>query len=280
MAKSISKIKVSYSSLPPSERKAADYVLKNTDKVIYYSVSELADKSGVSDSTIIRFCKNIGFTGYQEFKLSLAQDLVIPYKNIDENINYDDSLETLVEKISFSNKQAISDCAGVIDISELRKAVTAITESRKVEFYGVGSSGNTCADAKYKFLRIGILCDYITDSHLQAMSASTLTDRDVVVGISQSGSTKDVVHSCKTAKEAGARVICITSHEKSPITQVADIKLLTTAKELPLASGNLSSKIAQLYIIDLLFTGVTLELNQKAINNIEKTAKSVINKLY
>ena len=267
-------------SLPPSEKKVADYVLDNPDKIIYLSVSELADDVDVSDSTIIRFCKNVGFKGYQEFKLFVAQDLVVPIENINEDIQLDDDLETIVNKIGFTNKKAIEETLSITNLKALQEAIDAIVKARKLEFYGVGASGITGHDAKYKFLRIGKDVDCYTDAHLQAMSAATLSDQDVVVGVSHSGSTKDVVDSCTVAHEAGATVICITGHNRSPITKVADIKLLTATRERPLASGALRSKIAQLQVLDMLYTGVSLQIQDQTMEYTEKTAKAVLDKLY
>ncbi len=276
----IPKIRSEYKSLPPSEVKVADYVLENPEEIIYLSVSELATAVDVSDSTIIRFCKDVGFKGYQEFKLFIAQDLVVTIENINEDISSDDDLKTLAQKITYSNKQAIDETMSVLNLEDLEKAINQIAEADKVQFFGVGASGITACDAKYKFLRIGKNVDCYTDAHLQAMSAATLDENDLVVGISHSGSTKDVVDSCKIASEAGATVICITGHNKSPITKVADIKLLTATKEGPLGSGALRSKIAQLHMLDLIFTGVSLKLKDQTIEYTEKTAKAVIDKLY
>lgn len=276
----IPKIRSEYKSLPPSEVKVADYVLKNPEEIIYLSVSELATAVDVSDSTIIRFCKDVGFKGYQEFKLFIAQDLVVTIENINEDISSDDDLKTLSQKITYSNKQAIDETMSVLNLEDLEKAIDQIAKAEKIQFFGVGASGITACDAKYKFLRIGKNVDCYTDAHLQAMSAATLNKKDLVVGISHSGSTKDVVDSCKIASDAGATVICITGHNKSPITKVADIKLLTATKEGPLGSGALRSKIAQLHMLDLIFTGVSLKLKEQTIEYTEKTAKAVIDKLY
>lgn len=276
----IPKIRSEYKSLPPSEVKVADYVLENPEEIIYLSVSELATAVDVSDSTIIRFCKDVGFKGYQEFKLFIAQDLVVTIENINEDISSDDDLKTLSQKITYSNKQAIDETMSVLNLEDLERAINKIAEADKIQFFGVGASGITACDAKYKFLRIGKNVDCYTDAHLQAMSAATLSKNDLVVGISHSGSTKDVVDSCKIASEAGATVICITGHNKSPITKIADIKLLTATKEGPLGSGALRSKIAQLHMLDLIFTGVSLKLREQTIEYTEKTAKAVIDKLY
>jgi len=274
------RVRAAYPSLTSAQQKVADYALEHPEKVIYSSVSELAEDCGISVGTVVRFCQAVGFQGYQEFKLILSRDIVSRTEDIHEDVTPDDDLESLAAKVSYANAQAINDSLRALDPSELRQAVDAIINARKVELYGVGASGFAAGTAKYKFLRIGILCDAYTDSHLQAMSAATLTAQDVAIGFSYSGSTKDVIHSLSLAKEAGATVICITNFANSPITQLSDAKLLTASRETPLGSGALRSSIAQLHILDILFTAVAMRLHKKVLEFGEKTAKAVVDKLY
>mgnify|MGYP000989619977 FL=1 len=274
------KIRSVYAHLAPAEQKVAKYVLENGEQVIYMSVTQLAEVSGVGESTVIRFCQNAGFSGYQELKLVLARDFVEPDHHISEGITSTDSLAVMAKKVVYANAKALEDTFKVLDLEQLETAITAITRARKVEFYGVGASGVTAVDAKYRFMRLGVLCDAFTDSHMQAMSAMTLQPVDVAVGISFSGSTKDVVASLTNAKERGATVICITAYDRSPIARVADVKLIAASSETPLGSGSLRSKIAQLYILDVLYTGVALRLGAVGQRYNELTAEAVLDKLY
>lgn len=274
------RVRTAYPSLTPAQRKVADYTLEHPEKVIYAPVSQLAEDCDVSVGTVVRFCQAIGFQGYQEFKLILSRDIVGQTEDIHEDINPEDNLLALATKISHANAQAVNDSFKALDLGELERAVDAIIRAKKVEFYGVGASGVAAEAAKYKFLRIGIPCDAYTDSHMQAMSAATLTAQDVAVGFSYSGSTKDVIHSLSVAKEAGATVICITNFAHSPITRLADARLLTASRETPLGSGALRSSIAQLHILDILFTAVAMRLHEQVLDFGEKTAKAVVDKLY
>lgn len=276
----LARIRSVCSSLAPAEQKVAHYVLENYKEVIYLSVTQLAESSGVGESTVIRFCQNAGFRGYQELKLVLARDLVEPEENISEGITYQDSLEMMVKKVSYANQKVLEDTFEIMDLEELQKAIDSIVRARKVEFYGVGASGVTALDAKNRFMRLGVLCDAAVDSHVQIMSAAMLGPEDVALGISFSGSTKDVVESLAKAKERGATVICITAYARSPIAKVADIKLMTASNETPLGSGSLRSKIAQLHILDLLYTGLALRLGQKGRYFTDLTAEAVVDKLY
>jgi transcriptional regulator, RpiR family len=168
----------------------------------------------------------------------------------------------------------------VISMEELQKAIEAIINARHIEIYGVGASGYTALDVMYKFKRIGLQVNAYIDPHIQSMSASLLQKNDVALAISFSGSTRDTVDTVETAKKSGATVICITNHGKSPIAKLADVVLLSSVRETPLQSGALSSKIAHLHIADLLYTGVTMKIKEKAVENINKTAAAVLNKLY
>ncbi|HEY8362173.1 MAG TPA: MurR/RpiR family transcriptional regulator [Tissierellaceae bacterium] len=276
----ILKIRSVYNSLTKAEKKVADYVLENAENVIYFSITELAEKCGTGETTIVRFCRRIGLSGFQEFKLNIAKEIVEPETSIHENISFNDTLDILVQKVTTENTMALSNTVKLLSMGELEKAVDAMVNARKIQFYGVGASGYTALDAKYKFMRLGLNVDANLDAHIQAISAVNLTCEDVAVGISFSGSTKDTVETCRLAKEAGAKVICITNYARSPITSVADIVLLTSAKETPLRSGALTSKIAQLHILDILYTAVAVKLKDKAIQELNKTAKAVLEKLY
>ena len=273
-------IRSHYPSLTPAEQRVADFILNDPGKVIYMSVTELAEKCDVGDGTVVRFAHDIGLSGYQELKLILSRDLSNSFEYVLEDVSPEDSLEDIVRKITNRNLRAIADTTQLISIDSLNRAIEAIYKARRVEFYGVGASGFTALEAKYKFLRIGILCDALTDPHLQAMSASTLNSRDVAIGVSHSGATKDTVDSIKVAKNAGATTICITNFARSPITEFTDIVLLTASPEAPLASGAIRSIVSQLHVLDLLFTGVAMRLGEQALKYTEMTAQSVLNKLY
>ncbi|HEU5141316.1 MAG TPA: MurR/RpiR family transcriptional regulator, partial [Bacillales bacterium] len=155
-----------------------------------------------------------------------------------------------------------------------------IDSARSVQFFGVGTSGLTALDAKNRFIRIGRQVDAIVDPHIQSMTAATLTKDDVAIGISVSGSTHDTVNTLKIARDNGAFVIAITYYLRSPITKLADIVLPGGEKESPLEGGSLAAKISQLYVIDLLCTGLALKNIDKSEKMREKTARAVVNKIY
>lgn len=264
-----------YPSLTNSEQKVATFVQRNLGKVIYYSVTDLADEAGVGETTVLRFCRKIGLKGYQEFKLTIAQNLSESESDQDNS-----DASNFVQSIRGNTIKAIENTASMIIEDDLEAAIELMNNARTISFFGVGTSGITAMDAKSRLLRIGRSSEAITDSHLQAMSAATLTAEDVVVGISISGSTRDTLESLEIAKIAGAKIIAITYYSRSPITQFADIVLLAGAKESPLEGGSLTAKISQLFVVDLLCTGLALQTKDRSLEMNRKTAKAVVNKIY
>jgi DNA-binding MurR/RpiR family transcriptional regulator len=269
-----------YNSLTNAEQKVADYVLSNTEATVYSSVTDLAEMAGVGETTVIRFCRKLGYRGYQEFKLSVAQDLVSPSENVHGKIEPTDDVETISKKITSFNSKALVDTQALLNKSQLQKATEALIKGRKIYFFGVGSSGITASDAKYRFMRLGFNVDYASDSHIIAMNSALVTEDDVVIGISSSGSTKDLVDAIRIAKSNGAFVICLTNHARSPITNYADAILLASSRETPLQGGAFSSKLAQIHVLDILSTLVAIQRKDDTFSSIEKTAKAVVEKMY
>jgi len=268
-----------YNSLTKSEQKVADVVLNETERVIYSTVSDLADYCGVGDATVLRFCRKVGYRSYQSFKLDLAKEIAnadTGALNLEESeIKTDDTVEDIVRKTLNSNIFAINETLSLLDIKEIDKASDFIVKARKVCFFGAAVSQITAQDAVYKFLRIGIEASTYSDYHVQLMQASLLTPDDVAVGISFTGSTKDTYDVLKCAKDAGAKIISITHHAKSPITRISDIVLLHGSKEGPLEGGLIPSKVSQLVVIDALYNAVFSKIKETASIKKEITSKAV-----
>ncbi len=265
-------------SLSPAEQHLAATILADPEKILYMSVHQLAEASGVSAGTAVRFCQMLGYAGFAQFKLVLAADLVAPARTVMGEIQPNDDVRAIAEKIAAGNTQAIADTMRVFDVNAMSRAVVVVAQARRLEFYAVGASGVVAVDAKYKFKRIGLLVDTIADPHQQAMSASTMTPADVAVAITYSGDTKDIVDSMTIAKQAGATTIAITAHSRSHVANLSDVVLLTGPMETPLASGTIRSTIAQLHVLDVLFAGVIQQHTARALQAIEQTADAVASK--
>ena len=274
------KISSYYNSLTKTEKKVADFVLANTNEVIYFSITELADKADVGESTVLRFSRKLGFSGFQDFKLSVAQDQIQPLNYQDEEIQQADDMKLIINKVIKKQINSIEGNLQLLDDKSIEKAVNIILQSNTVTFFGVGSSGLTANQASSSMLRIGIKCDYKQDAHFQAMSASLLTEEDCVIGMSVSGSTKDTIYNLEIAKKAGVKIICITHNGKSPITKLADVVLLISGKENPLEGSSLLSQLAQLSCVDILCTAINNQRNNESKLFRELTAKALSEKLF
>jgi DNA-binding MurR/RpiR family transcriptional regulator len=266
--------------LKPAERSIAEFVLAHPEKVIYMSVSELGREVEVGDSTVIRFCRALGYEGYQEFKLRLAQDLVEPVKFIHEKIGFQDTAAELVQKIFQTNLKAVENTQRSLDPAMVERAAEKLARATRIDFYGSGYSAYSALDAKSKFLRLGLVADAFADGHMQAMAASALGATAVAVGISHTGTSRDVVDALSIARAQGASTIAITNFSPSPITRGVDAVLLTASAETPFGGEVLTSRIAQLCVIDVISVAVAIRLGEPCLEFIHRASEAVKNKRY
>jgi RpiR family transcriptional regulator, carbohydrate utilization regulator len=258
-------------NLPPVARRIADFILKNREDVIHMSITEVAEKADVSEGSIVALCQQLGVKGFQGLKIDLAQGLVEPIKFIHEDLKRNDDIGTVVEKVFQSDIQALTDTLAVLDTKALGRAVEAILAAAWVEIYGIGSSAPVANDAYHRMIRLGLNCKVVTDSHAQAVSASQLTPKATVLTISHSGSTIETVAATRLAKEAGATTICITNFGKSPIQAHSDIILYTAARETRFRTEAMTSRIAELAIVDALNAGIALANYERSLKTIQRT---------
>lgn len=280
MGKTLLSIRSHLNGLTKTEQKVAKFILENAQDVIYHSVTELAERADVGETTVLRLCRKLKFHGFQDFKLSLAQDLVKPSDRLYHEVTEEDDAATLNRKVISMHIETLEQTSELVNPDQLEKAISLLHQATNISFFGVGSSGLTAQLAAHSFSRIGKNSIARSDTHFQAMSASLMRKGDVAVGLSISGSTKDTIDNLNLAKKAGAQIIVITSNARSPITKLADIVLLMVARENPLQGSSLSAKTAQLVLIDILNVGVSLKIKEEALKYREMTAKAISEKLY
>lgn len=268
-------IRNNYGHFSDKERLIADFILKYPDKVIHYTINQISEKLSIADSTVFRFCKRIGFKGFQSMKIALAAEVVAPIDNINEKIEEKDSIGVISEKIFRSNIKTIEDTLQIQDENLIIKAVNAIMKADRVHFFGSGGSAIVALDAYHKFIRSGINANADLDSHLQIMSASQMKDKDLAVLISLSGSTKDLLDISQVLKNNKVPILAITNFAKSYLAERADIALYTVADETDFRLEVLSSRIAQLSIIDALYTNVMILRKELGRCALQKMRESV-----
>jgi len=274
-------IRSRYNSFTNTERKVADFVIKNTQEVISMSITDLAYACEVGESSVFRFCKSLDLRGYQQFKIALAHSLTLDNEmpQLSDEITMDDTIEELSAKILKATVSALTETEKLINPEDVSKTVDMFIEAKRIHFFGVGASLMTALEAKNKFMRITNKAECSIDSHLQIMSAALMTEKDVAVLISYSGSTKDMIEVAQVVQETGAKVITLTRFAKSPLTTYSDITLLCGANEGPLQGGSLTAKISQLYLLDVLYAEYFKRTDKQSITNKDKTAQSVIDKM-
>ncbi len=267
-------------SLSAAAQRIIDYILAHREDVVHMSVTEVADAVGVSEGSVVRLCKQIDMKGFQDLKIALARELFEPVKFIHEAVGPEDDIAQVIDKVIRSDVRALIDTRKILDPEAMRRAVELILSAKRVEFYGIGSSGPIAVDVYYRMLRIGINCAVAIDSHIQAVSASLTDENVVVVTISHSGSTLETVEAMRLAKQAGARTICVTNYGKSPIQDYADVVLHTAATETLFRTEAMTSRIAQLSVVDTLYVCVALARFDKSLESITKTADALSIKRY
>lgn len=272
------RIRAVYPALRPAEQKVADIILSQPAEVSTISSVELARRAGVSDATVVKCSQNLGFDGFTQLKLALVRELATAPEGAFGEVTPTDTTAEIKEKVFHSNIQALMDTVKVLDDGELQKAVNAISNARRVDFFGVGASGVVAADAQLKFMRIGVDCGCYPDGHTQATRAALLSSDDVAVVITNSGQTQDAIEVLRLAREAGAGTICITNYPRSSAARLAQIVLLTSAHETALRSGALGSRLAQLSVIDCLFMAVAIRDYDQSMSSLARTRAAVSNR--
>jgi DNA-binding MurR/RpiR family transcriptional regulator len=243
-------IRSSYHKFSEKEKKIADYILEKPELVIHRTINEVAEDLNIADATVFRFSKHIGFKGFQAMKIALASEISTPIRTASEDTNEVDREKAQVEKIFTSNIRMLQNTIQMLDHESIKKAIGLIMTSKRVELFGTGGSSFVVMDALQKFVSIGKRACAFPDIQLQSMSASQLTEDDLAIIISHSGSNKDTCHILNTINETGAKTIGITSNPKSPISLNVDVALYTDSEQTEYFSIPFSSQIAQLCLID------------------------------
>ena len=272
------RIKSMYRNMGNAEKKVADWIVKNPGAVADKSIIELASLTGASEATIARFSRRLGYGGFQEMKISVAKDTVGESKIIHEKVQRSDTCTEIFGKVVSGIDETLMHTGKVLDSENLQRAAEIIHNARKVLVIGLGASASVTMDAAHKFLREGIDCTYSSDNHMQIILASHLSERDAVLAISHSGSSKDIIETLEVAKSCGAKTISISNYGRAPIEKYSDICLHTASDETQFRNLGLSSRIAQLAIIDTMYLYIAMRRDKAALTAINKVEDALTTK--
>ncbi|CAM3598398.1 MurR/RpiR family transcriptional regulator [Occultella aeris] len=269
----------------PSIRRVAEYVLEDPRRAARSTITDLSAASGVSQTTVMRLCHELGLAGYREFRLAIAaetgrSDAVAERELRTGDIAEGDDLASVIAKIAYADARAVEDTARSLSVPELEAVVEAIATAGRVDIYGVGASGTVATDLQQKLHRIGRVAFAHADSHLALTSAALLGERDVAIGISHTGTTIDTVEALRLAGARGATTVALTNAPESPIARLADRVLLTAARETTFRSGATASRLAQLTVVDCVFVAIAQRTYDASQAALEVTRAAVEDRRY
>lgn len=280
MFNGMERIKQGISTLRPSEQKVANYIIDNTKAILDMPIAQLAKNTKTSEATIIRMCRSLHIKGFRELKLSISasanQDGITTDRY--EDIAADASLSQIIKFISHNNYRSIESTLSLIDENCMEKAISLLDHARKIVVIGVGASAIVAFDFEQKCKRINKWCEALTDSHTQLTSAVHLDDRDVVLAISYSGETIEIIDTVKIAKRNKANIISLTGYSSNTVQNLANVNLYASPLEKSIRSGATASRIAQLNIVDILFTGLASLNFEQSVDFLDKTREVIQNR--
>ena len=266
-------------SLAPSERRVGQAILSRPASAAHLTITELAGMAETSETTVVRFCRSLGFESYPELRIALAKEAgratAVPVARLAPDISPDDDLATMVAKVGAAEALAVTSTLANLDIAVLELAVAAVAVARRVDIYGAAASAVVASDLQQKLHRIGLVAFAWSDPHLALPSASNLSPADVAVAISHSGTTVETVEALGRAAQAGATTLAITNYPRSPISSVASLLLCTTVPEASFRSGAMASRIAELTVVDCLFIAVAQRQYSETVAALARTRDSV-----
>lgn len=270
--------------LSRAERLVAECVLTDPVGSVLVSITELADRAGVGEATVSRFCRRLGMRGFQHLKISIASEssATVVARGISGTGTGDgtgDGGPTAESASAVATVTALLESTGsLLDPGQLDQAAAVLCGAKRIFVFGQGASMTTALDAQHRMLRLGLIACTLQDSHSQAMSASLLGSGDACLAFSHSGSSKDVVACQQAARAGGAQTVGVTSAARSPLA-AASATVLLTATEVTLVS-NLRSKIMQLFVLEQLMERCAALLGEHAERALERTTAAVLEKMY
>ena len=264
-----------------TEKGILQYLLNNPEEAASMSIRQLSGKVFASPSTITRLCHKLGFSQYREFQKALMYENAMRKETINPKnceIERDDTLERLVDKIIYKSIVSLENTKSLIDVEVLEKSVELLLKAQKIVFFGIGASLLVGKDAYLKFLRINKPCLVSEDFHSQLVQAKNMTDKDVGIIISYSGMTPEMVECARIMKNFNVPIISITCFHESPLSRLADYNLYITATEFEFRTGKLGSRISQLAVIDMLYVAYVQRDYDACMDSLKKTFISKIDR--
>lgn len=271
-------IRMKLPGLTPLEAKVAADILALKDIDENVPLRDVATGSGVSEAMVVKVAKKLGFAGFREFRQGLVDYYRSDTAALHAEIEVTDTSGEIVQKVFRTAMQALEETFAILDLQAFDRAADYLHRAKQRDFYGLGGSAQIARDVSHKFLRIGIRSSVFDDAHMMVMSAALLGPDDVAIAFSHSGSTSAVIDAIELARRSGARTIAVTNYPDSPVAQLVDVVLCSTAQNNPLLGENATARIAQLNLLDALFVAVAQRDRKTADLNLARTMRAVQSK--
>ncbi|MDM4093437.1 MurR/RpiR family transcriptional regulator [Klebsiella oxytoca] len=247
------------SSMTRVGKSIAQYVIASPHKVTQLSIADLSEEVNAGEASVIRFCRQLGYKGFQNFKMELAIELAMNDSDdnstlLEAEIQKTDDAHTIGLKLQGAISTVLSETLNLLDMEQVERVVEALHTCNCAYIFGVGASGLTAEEMKHKLMRIGLRVDALTNNHFMYMQAALLKVGDVAIGISHSGHSPETAHALDLARQTGATTVALTHNLGSPLSKVADITLINGNRQGRLQGDSIGTKTAQLFVLDLIYT--------------------------
>ncbi len=274
------KIENSLRAFNEAEKKAGEFILSNAQRVADMTISDVAQESGVSESTVFRLCRGLDFPGFRAFKLELARQGAVSVERPFEPISTEDDAEAIAYKVVNNTIESLQDTLQILDYQELEQAYQTLKKARRVLVIALSVSRTTAIFAADKLTFAGLDARSEVDIHFQAMHAATLGEGDVLLAFSRSGDTRDIIEAVQVAKKAGATTIGVVNNPRSFFAKLVDIRLVTKSKETRFRNDLLASRIEHMAVVDVLFTMLAFRDPERAAQRIRPMHDAALSKQY
>ncbi|HSR30872.1 MAG TPA: MurR/RpiR family transcriptional regulator [Anaerolineae bacterium] len=262
-------------SLPEQERKVGEYLLQHPRDAVNLTIVTLGKLSGVSTTTVSRFCRRMGFDGCRQMKIALAREWGTPSTLVYIESQPDDTLASVAQKIFAANIQALHDIQRSLDLTVLDQIVEAMMHARRVDLYSAGGAGIAARELHFKCMHLGINANAFLDSQIQVMSAASLSSEDVGIGISHTGMQSQVAQALSLAREGGALTVALTSYPGTPVANAAEKVLYTASLAAAITYDSPTVRNAQLAIVDVIYEAMLLKGAEVARQKMARVAQAI-----
>lgn len=264
-----------YENMTKTEKKIIDFIMENQKEFLILTISELAEKIGISEISISRFCKKLDFSGLQSLKIAMASEVYTEKELVTQDINPQDDVKTISQKLFASITDGLKDTLSLLDYKEIERAIKLIASAHQICVYGFGNSFSVCKDIETRFMRLGIPIKAYCDIHMQVTASSLLTPSDLIICVSHTGANKDLLQSVTIAHKNKVPVISITSYMNSPLCNLSDVVLHGMGREVAYKSEAVASRLIHMAISDILYMGVYQRNLNKVYSNINKMRSAI-----